>query len=159
MKQKYTISKGKNENELVIRESAELDKGIVSEIFEMTYDREKIGAACKKDKAAILSAIKTSIFYPTALCADRLAEAVAGFYAAGGNDPVEVLFDDHETLGAEKKAKEAEEEPASETELDILLGSSPEEENILEEDIKEIGPQAPSELKVADDDEIGEDDL
>jgi hypothetical protein len=159
MKQKYLILNGKNENELVIRESAELDKGIVSELFEMTYDREALKAACEKDKSAILSAIRTPIFYPTALCADRLAEAVADFYAAGGSDTVEVSFDDHEALGTKSTVKETEEEPASETELNMLLGSSPEEENLLEdEDIKEIAPPSSTNLKVADENGLGEDD-
>jgi len=159
MKQKYLILNGKNENELVIRESAELDKGIVSELFEVTYDRGALKAACENDRAAILAAIRTPIFYPTALCADRLAEAIADFFAAGGSDTVEVLFDDHEALGARSKAKEIEEEPASETELEMLLGSNPEEENLLEdEDIKEIAPPAAKTLKVADENGLGEDD-
>ena len=160
MKHKYLILNGKNENELVIKESAELDKGIFSELFEMTFDKAEIRAACKKDKTALLSAIRTRIFYPTKMCADRLAEAVAGFYAAGENDPVEIAFDDHEALGAVESAKEEEEEPAEESELDILLGGGSEEEGLLEEeDIKEIAPQASTALKVADENGIGEDDL
>ena len=159
MKHKYLILNGEKENELVIKESAELDKGIFSELFEMTFDKAKIRAASKKDKTALLSAIRTRIFYPTKMCADRLAEAVAGFYAAGENDSVEISFDDHEALGAEEIAKE-EEAPAEESELDILLGESSDEEGLLEEeDIKEIAPQASTALKVADENGIGEDDL
>ncbi len=74
-------------------------------------------------------------------------------------DTVEVSFDDHEALGTKSKVKETEEEPASETELNMLLGSSPEEENLLEdEDIKEIAPPSSTNLKVADENGLGEDD-
>ena len=73
MKQKYMISKGKNENELVIKEFAELDKGIVSELFEMAYESDKIKAAHKKGKTAVLAAIRTAIFYPTAMCRETVA--------------------------------------------------------------------------------------
>jgi len=161
MKHKYLILNGENENELVIKESAELDKGIFSELFEMTFDKAEIRAAWKNDNTALLSAIRTRIFYPTKMCADRLVEAVAGFYAAGENDPVEISFNDHEALIAAESAKEEEEEaPAEESELDLLLGDSSEEEGVLkEEDIKEIAPQASTALKVADENGIGEEDL
>ncbi len=158
MKQKYLIFNSENENELVVRESAELDKGVYSVLLKETYDSQKMKSACEKDIATVIAAIRTNSFFPVSLCAERLAEAITEFYKAGGTESVEIQFDDLESLSSNKIA-EIEEEAASDVELDVLLADGADKEDLLEEDdIKEISTKASPTLKVAEDNGVGQDE-
>jgi hypothetical protein len=160
MKQKYSISLGENENELVIKESGELDKGIFSTVFEEKFDKAAVQAACKLDEASLIAALRTPGFYPVSACAETIAKGVMEFFGAGGIETKEVLFNDVSILkdtSAEEVLSEDDENPV---EIDKLLEdeSNIDDENILEEnDIKKITPSTPS-IKVADDESIQTDD-
>ncbi len=158
MKQKYMIYNGENENELKIKESAELDKGLFSNLLEESYDSELLREATEQGQAAVIAAIRTRNFFPVSLCAERLADAVMAFYKSGGNEPVEIQFDDLETLTAERAAAELEGD--SDVELDDLLDNDSDKDDDLlgEDDIKNIASNASTILKVADDDGLGADD-
>ncbi len=152
MKYSYIIANGENENELRIKESAELDKGILSPVFEETLNRTQIEAA-QNDEVALLSAIRTPSFYPARNCALKLAEAVRTFLQTGGKEPVEIAFDDLDYLSKIKIEREAIlDDIDTAVEIDDLLEDDIEDESFLEEnDIKTIS--SPPSLRVADDDD------
>lgn len=153
MKHSYLIFNGENENELRIKESAELDKGILSPVFEEVLNRMQVEAA-QNDEVALLSAIRTPSFYPARNCALRIAEAVRTFFQAGGKEPLEIAFDDIEYLSKIKIEREAIiEDLDAAVEIDDLLEDEIEDDSFLEEsDIKTIA-SPPSALRVADDDD------
>ncbi|MFZ5569533.1 MAG: hypothetical protein ACOZF0_03955 [Thermodesulfobacteriota bacterium] len=153
MRHNYLILNGENENELRIKESAELDKGMMTLVFEEVFDRSKIEAA-QNDDIALLAAIRTPSFYPARNCAVRLAEAVRTFLQSGGKEPVEMSFDDSEFLSKIRIEREPLlDELDTSVEIDDLLEDEIEDENFLEEsDIKSIA-SPPSALRVADDDD------
>ncbi len=153
MKHNYVILNGENENELRIKESAELDKGMMTPVFEEVLDRSRIEAA-QNDSIALLAAVRTPSFYPAHNCAVRLAEAVRTFLQTGGKEPVEMSFDDSEFLSKIRIEREAVlEDLDTSVEIDDLLEDDIEDESFLEEsDIKTIAAP-PTALRVADDDD------
>ncbi len=183
MRQKYLIFNSEKENELVIRESAELDKGVYSVLLKETYDSRKIKAASEKGNDAIIAAIRTNSFFPVSLCAERLAQAITEFYKAGGNESVEIQFNDLESLSV-NKITEMEEEAASDVELDKMLEDdsakkdsakkdsakkdsakedsakedSAKEDSPGKDEIKETSSKASPAVKVADDNGAGQDE-
>ncbi|MBA4367728.1 MAG: hypothetical protein C0403_08840 [Desulfobacterium sp.] len=160
MKQKYSILLGENENELIIKESGELDKGIFSIVFEEKYNRETIKAACEKDKATLISTFRTSGFYPVNACAELIADGIRDFFKSDCIETKEISFNDVSMLKDVFIENLLDEVDANPVELDKLLEdeTSIEDDSILEDD--EINPIAssPSSIKIADDDGIQADD-
>ncbi|MBF0120415.1 MAG: hypothetical protein HQK79_16390 [Desulfobacterales bacterium] len=103
MRQKYLISKNDSMNKLIIQELGELlDKDTFSLLCEETYNYEAVGNAVKRGKDSLVSAIRTKNMYPPSSYAEKIAEAVIELYREGNNNkPIEVLFDDKDTLGKE----------------------------------------------------------
>jgi hypothetical protein len=157
MKQKYVITNGENKNELLIKEMAELDKGILSVVFEEALDLAQIKAAMKADRAAVVSAIRTPGFYPIDPCATKIAEGVEQFVKAGDMESLEVTFDDAEFLLSELEAQAKAEKEA--VEIEDLLKDDVEDDNYIEDEneIDAISSSSTS-LKVADDDSIAPED-
>jgi len=163
MKQKYSILLGKDENELLIKESGELDKGIFSNVFEEKYDRSVMEAACAQDDAFLIAALRTRGFNPVSACAEVIAKGLREFFEAGCVETKEVPFNDVSILKDAAAAAAEEllaEDDSNPVELDKLLEdeSNIEEDNILgDDDIKTISSSA-APIKVADDDSIQTDD-
>jgi hypothetical protein len=80
MKQKYTIVRDDKNNQLIIREFAELDKEILSLLCEETYDQKLIRAAIKSGKEELIAALRTNNLYPPGIYADKIANAVKELY-------------------------------------------------------------------------------
>ncbi len=160
MKQKYSILLGENENEIIIKESGELDKGIFSVVFEEKYNREAIQAACEKDKASLISAFRTTGLYPVNACAELIADGIKDFFQSNCIETKEISFNDMIVLKDTYTEDLLDEVDANPVELDKLLEdeTSIEDESILEDD--EINPisSSPSSIKIADDDGIQADD-
>jgi hypothetical protein len=161
MKQKYLILSGDNENELVLQEASELDKGIFTTVFEEKYDLKAIRAACKDDLDLIINALRTPGFYPVGLCAEKIANGVVEFIKNGATETIEVSFDDVELLiNKQADTDDSEDDNNNPVELDELLEdeSKIEDEDILgDDDIKKISSTASS-IKIADDDSIQTED-
>lgn len=157
MKQKYVITSGENTNELVIQEMAELDKGILSVVFEEVFALNRIRQAVQTDRTTLISAIRTPGFYPIEPCAIKIAEAVEQFVKAGDMETLEVTFDDAEFLLAEVEtpAKTDKED----LEIDDLLEDDVEDDSYIEDEdeIDAISSSSTS-LRVADDDSMGPED-
>jgi len=161
MKQNYLILKGDNENELVLQEASELDKGVFTTVFEERYDLEEIRAACKDDLKSLVNALRTPGFYPIGACAEKIANGVIEFFENGATETIEVFFNDVDLLKSQKAAMDdSEDDDDNPVELDEILEdeSNIEDDDILgDDDIKTISPPASS-IKIADDDSIQPDD-
>jgi len=161
MKQKYLILKGDNENELILQEASELDKGIFTSVFEERYDLKAIKAACKDDLKLLINALRTPGFYPIGLCAEKIANGVIEFFDNGATETLEIFFNDVELLESEQAAAdESEGDDDNPAELDELLEdeSKIEDDDILgDDDIKTISASTSS-IKIADDDSIQTDE-
>ena len=154
MKHKFSILLSENENELLIREFSELDKGTYVNVFESKYDKEAMQAACENDDALLVSLIRTQGFYPVNACADLIARGIKEFFASGCTEINEITFNDVSIMRDSLVDDILDEDDPSSVELDSLLDdeSSIEDDSILgDDDIDTISPSTPS-LKIADDD-------
>jgi len=94
MKQKYLILKNDEKNELIIRESLEINKDMFSLVCEETYDNKDIESAIAKDGKHLVSVLRTDNMYPIGLYADKLAESIITMYGTEQKEPIKLLFDD-----------------------------------------------------------------
>lgn len=132
MKHKYVIEKNLEQNQLVIKEFAELDKEILSFLYQETYPEEKIAAALAAGRPALVDALRTPNMYPSGLFALKIADAVATLYGAESGTSSEVVMNDIDFVekprGKRKVVEEIEEE---DSEIDDLL------EDDFEDDFEE----------------------
>jgi hypothetical protein len=94
MKQKYLILKNEEKNELIIRESLEINKDMFSLVCEETYDNKDIESAIAKDGKHLVSVLRTDNLYPVGLYADKLAESIITMYGTEHEEPIKLFFDD-----------------------------------------------------------------
>jgi hypothetical protein len=94
MKQKYLILKNDEKNELIIRESLEINKDMFSLVCEETYDNKDIESAIAKGRKDLVSALRTDNMYPVGLYANKLAESIITMYGAEHKEPIKFFFDD-----------------------------------------------------------------
>lgn len=123
MKQKYAIIRDDEQNTVVIREYAELDKEMMSLLCEESYDQKMIQAAIKEGHTAVVDAIRTNNMYPPTVFAGPIASAIEGLFAKGGNLSAELFFDDKELFAkaVEAPEEESDEEVEKEVGVDELL--------------------------------------
>lgn len=153
MKQKYTIVKDDKNNQLIIREFAELDKEILSLLCEETYDSKVIRAAIRSGDEKLIAALRTNNLYPPGIYAKKIADTVKGLYAAKGQDSADLFFNDLELLAIESEpdTEKGNKEEAVEDQgedMDELLEDNFESEYDEKEKISKLD----SSLKIADDD-------
>ena len=153
MKQKYLILENEDQSELIIREFAELDKDAMSLLCEETYDNKKIQSAMKKDKESLIGALRTPNMYPAGIYADKIAESVIALFESGGQEPIEVFFDDFEFVSsARKKSSKAD------AELEATDESSDIEE-LIDDEFDEEFDDKPTISKVNSTLKVDEDDM
>ncbi len=122
MKQKYSILKNDEENKLIIREYAELDKEILSLLCEEIYDDESIESAIAKGKETLISTLRTKTLFPISIYAEKIAEAVINMYEHENDQSIELFFNDADMLTKDRKVPVVEDEVESEpAEIDELL--------------------------------------
>ena len=153
MKQKYTIVKDDKNNQMIIREFAELDKEILSLLCEETYDSKVIRAAIRSGRDKLISALRTNNLYPPGIYAIKIADAVKELYATKGQESVDLFFNDLELLAVESEpeaqAVDKEEEVEEQAEdVDELLEDDFESNYEEKEKISKLDAS----LKIADDD-------
>ncbi len=153
MKQKYTIVKDDKNNQLIIREFAELDKQILSLLCEETYDSKLIRTAINRGRDKLISTLRTNNLYPPGIYAKKIADSVKELYAAKGSESMDLFFDDLELLAADSEPessaddkKEAAEEQGED--MDELLEDDFESEYEEKDKISKLD----SSLKIASDD-------
>ena len=123
MQQKYHISISYKKNELVIKEFAELEKiDIYTLLCEEIYDAENIKSAMSEGKKALIAAIRSINFYPPALYAEKIAEAIKKLYRSKKDQSVELFLNDLAFMPKDHKKPEkvADTQDAS-VEIDELL--------------------------------------
>ena len=151
MKQKYSIIRDNENNQLIIREFAELDKEILSLLCEESYSDTDIRSAIKNGKDAVITKIRTNNLYPVSRYAERIADAVIDLYASKDKESVDLLFDDIELLTEEPDAEQAEADTDDESaNLEELLEDDFDDTFGEKNDIKKLD----SSLKIADDDYV-----
>ena len=154
MKQKYMITKNDAEDDLIIREFAELDKDTFSPLCEETFNIKMIKEAIIQGKAALLAAIRTKNFFPPGVYTEQIALSILNLINSDETS-AEMVFDDSILLARDRQ------------ELEEMLDISPDADtldDLLEEDysdgfeekekIKKMG----SSIKVADDEYMDVDD-
>ena len=151
MKQKYTILKDVQNQRLIIREYAELDKEVLSLLCEETYTDQRIESVIKSGKASLITTLRTKNLYPPVIYADKIADAVMALYGSADKESVDLFFDDVELLtqgpSAVDTAVSSEDESAD---LQELLDDDFNDTCEGDDGIKKLD----SSLKIADDDSV-----
>ena len=150
MKQKYAIIRDDDQDKLIVREYAELDKEMMSLLCEESYDRKIMAAAVKEGRQAVIDAIRTNNMYPPTIFAEPIAKAIEGLFGEDGNSSAELFFDDKEFFVKETEAVAAEVDEDVDEEVGV--------DDLLEDDIEDdfgddqVLTDLKSSLQVADDD-------
>jgi hypothetical protein len=155
MKQKYTIHKDTDNQKLIIKEYAELDKEIMSLLCEESYDDVWVTSAIQNGTAALIKVLRTRNMFPPSAFVRKIAAAVVSLYDSGDEQSIEIMFDDKELLKKEVKIKEPEtSDDADERDINDLL----EDETVDVYENKKVFKDLKSSLKVADDEFVDIDD-
>lgn len=148
MKQKYTISKNDQENKLIIREYAELDKEMMSFLCEETYNDSDIESALAQGKTELIDTLRTKNIFPVGIYAEKIAEEVMKIFKSEDDSSAELFFDDRDLLiKEEEELIEIEEVEDDDDGVDDLLDED-DAPLVEKEDLTKITLP----LKVADDD-------
>jgi len=151
MKQKYLISKEDDQNKLIIKEFAELDKEILSLLCEEEYDNKIIKSAILKGKEALISELRTNNMYPPGVYAEKIAQAVIDIFGSKDSQSIELSFNDVDLLIKEQAPSEDIDETESvvDDDVDELIGDD------LEENIgdKNAVKKIKSSIKIAEDED------
>ena len=148
MKQKFQIQKNDANQNLIIRESAELDKDVMSLLCEVTFQADTIKNAMASGREALIAALRTRNMYPPRAYAELIADAVQNLYQSKESDTAELMFDDLDLLNQENTATAVIDDIEEEAgEIDELLEEDYGNDYDESEDIKKIN----SPIKIDDD--------
>ena len=125
MKQKFSIQKNDTEQQLIIRESAELDKDTMSLLCEVTFQADTIKSAMATGREALIAALRTRNMYPPRTYAEMIADAVQNLYQSPDSDTAELVFNDLDLLSHER---------VSTTVLDDIKDEAGEIDELLDDD-------------------------
>ncbi|MFO7964977.1 MAG: hypothetical protein R6U50_13725 [Desulfobacterales bacterium] len=152
MKQKYIVSKSESGKQLIIREFAEIDKDIFSQMCEVSYDFEAVRSAILSGSDHFASVIRNRNFFPPITTVQQIFAEMDGISGLNQNESIEIFTDDTDILAEQGEAYDLLDDLEEDTDkLDELLED---EVDVYDENIsvKKIN----SSLKV-DDDEIADD--
>jgi hypothetical protein len=155
MKQKFSLIRDTQKDELIIKEYAELDKEILSLLCEESYSDEMIKAALNQGLQSVIASIRTHNMYPPKLYAEKIATAIGEMYRDDGSPTLELFFDDRELFfenaqdGLLSDQDDDQDSDDNEVEVDELLED--ELDDGYDEDTN-IVKKLKSSLKVSDDD-------
>ena len=154
MKQKYVIEVDQENNNLILKEFAELDKDILSFLCQQAYEMSTIEGAVSGGKPALIAALRTDNMYPPAVYASEIAERVLVMLSSGEKNPQEILFDASTFLAKESEETLHEDEGEDEEEgiEDLLKGDV--DEKYEGKNIKDLK----SSIKIADNESLAVDD-
>jgi len=160
MKQKYVIDKNVENNTLIFREYAELDKESLSLLCEQSFPEDVVKAAIAIGKNEIIRVLRTQNLYPPMAYMDRIADEILTAYQQGSTATLEVMFDDMDLLVRERELPVetvAIEEEAED--IETLLDDD-DEEDALDDEFgdDDIDINSGSPLKIADEDALDIDD-
>jgi len=155
MKQKYSILKDADNQQLIIREFAELDKEALSLLCEETYANKVIKSAISAGKDTLISALRTKNLYPPSIYAEKIADAVVDLYKSEDQESVDLFFNDIELLTKEYEVTKIVDQIEDESsDLDELIEDDFDDTYEEKNDINKLD----SSIKIADDDYVDIDD-
>jgi hypothetical protein len=143
MKQRFSISRNTGGETIVIKEYAELDKGVYSLLCEESYAVEAIEAALAKGPRQVITLLRTESFFPTSYFAEKLSASLDAYLQSGASDPVKIEVDDAECIQTLSKDVAEEENSGVDDLLDV------DAEEIIEDDQPVGKLDAP--IKIAED--------
>jgi len=144
MKQRFSISRDTGGDQILIKEYAELDKGVYSLLCEESYAVQSVKAALTMGPGQVIALLRTENFFPTSYFAEKLTASLDEYLQQESSDTIKVEVDDAECIRTLSKAV-PEEETGS---IDDLLDVDGEE--IIEDDQPVGKLDAP--IKIAEDD-------
>ena len=155
MKQKFLVQKSAAQAQIIIRESAELDKELMSLLCEERFEIAALEKALQGGRESLIAALRTRNLYPPKAYAEKIADAVQDLLKNADEDAVELFFDDLDLLDkARQAAAKAEALKENADNIDELIEDEFEGEF---EEGQELG-KINSTIKVADDDSVDVDE-
>jgi hypothetical protein len=153
MRQKYLILKDPDNDRLILREFAEVDKEMFSLLCEESYPTESLQAAIAEGPDALARVIRTHNMYPPGYYSQQICESIITLLASADQPSAELQFDDKAILrkAAEEEALLEEDEDEG-VEIDNLLNDDDENADEFEEE-EDLSNLSTS-LKVAEDDSL-----
>ena len=143
MKQRFSISRDTGGEKIVIREYAELDKGVYSLLCEESYAVATLQAALAKGTDRVVAMLRTESFFPTSYVVKKLVTTLEDYFQQGNGETVKIEADDAECIKRASRALPVDENGGIDDLLDV------ENEEIIE-DQQPVGKlEAP--IKIAED--------
>ncbi len=149
MKQKFTVFRDDDNQEVKITEFAELHTDMYSFIIEKRFPQEAMEAALIQGQTALMSAFRSANFFPPAEVAEKIAQAVAGVFEPDGANALDIYVSD---LDSVDENEEDDLDLLGNPEDDELDDESDELDGLLEDDNKIKLAKSP--LKVDEDDSL-----
>jgi len=143
MKQRFSISRNTGGEQIVIKEYAELDKGVYSLLCEESYAIQAVQAALAKGPGYVITLLRTESFFPTSYFAEKLTASLDAYLKQENGDPINIEADDAECIRNLGKDMPAEENGRIEDLLDV------DGDDIVEDDQPVEKLDAP--IKIAED--------
>ena len=112
MRQKYVISRDASRNKLTIGEYAVIDKHLNKKassllmdgdylcLYVETYTSDAIKHSMSQGMDALIAILRTKNMFPVEQNAIKIAESVMALYNSSQNEPVELFFDDSDSLSS-----------------------------------------------------------
>lgn len=98
MKQRFVISRNTGGEKIVIKEYAELDKGVYSLLCEESYAVEALEVALAEGPDHVVALLRTESFFPTSYFAEKLIATLADYFQQGSGDTAKIEADDAECI-------------------------------------------------------------
>lgn len=147
MKQRFSISRNTGGEQIVIKEYAELDKGVYSLLCEESYAVQAVKAALAKGPGHVITLLRTESFFPTSYFTEKLTSSFNDYLQREGDDTLQIEADDAECIRTLSSKDVPVEESGS---IDDLLDVEAEE--IIEDDQPVGKLEAP--IKIAEDETV-----
>ena len=128
MKQRFSISRNTGGEKIVIKEYAELDKGVYSLLCEESYAVADVEAALAKGPDQVATLLRTESFFPISFFVERLIKTLDDYIQQGSTEAVKIEADDAECIQSISRQASPEENDG----IDDLLGV--ETEAIIEDE-------------------------
>ena len=98
MKQRFSISRNTDGEKVVIKEYAELDKGMYSLLCEESYAVEAVVAALAKGPDHVITLLRTESFFPIIFFTEKLIATIDDYLQQGSTEVVKIDADDTECI-------------------------------------------------------------
>ncbi len=149
MKQKFSISRNTGGDKIVIKEYAELDKGVYSLLCEESYAEKSLSATLAKGAEHVITLLRTESFFPTRFFAEKLIAVLDNYLQQGSFEAVHIDADDTECIQNRSRQVPVEETGGIDDLLDVDVEDTVEDDEsvgkldapikIAEDEIVEIG--------------------